>query len=211
MALAVAGLVLALTGCSGGADAPAPSASASSTASPAPSGPSSGPAPSASSSSPAPSAGAADGLPAVLLEDGLGLVDPLDGSVSRAVLGGPVDAALAVGLAAFGVPPQPDPSACTLDERDSWVWQDGLVVYARDGLFLGWTVRPDSPAAALTTLTGIGIGSSGADLQATHGAPVETTSLGEEFAIGQLSGVLDAAGETGRVIALWGGDGCVAR
>jgi len=204
-AVVLTAVVLALAGCSDDGDAvPTPA--------PASSGPSSSsPPPSPSTQGPSPSSGAADGLPAVLLEDGLGLVDPLDGSVSRAVLGGPADAALAVGLAAFGAPPELDPSACTLDERDSWVWQDGLVVYARDGLFLGWTVRPGSPAAALTTLTGIGLGSSGADLQAAHGVPVETTSLGEEFAIGQLSGVLDAAGETGRVIALWGGDGCVAR
>ena len=159
----------------------------------------------------APSASASGAPVALLLEDGLGLVDPLTGSVARAVLGGTVDAPLAVGLAAFGTPPELDPTACELDERDSWVWPQGLVVYARDGLFLGWTVRPGSPAAELTTATGIGIGATGTALQAAHDVVVESTSLGEEFAIGQLSGVLDAAGETGRVVALWGGDGCVVR
>ena len=191
-------LLLALAGCS---DADA--------------GPS-GPSPSASSAAPGPSsadpsAPADDAGPALLLEDGLGLVDPLTGSVSRAVLGGPVDAALTVGLAAFGAPPQQDPTACELDERDSWVWADGLVVYARDGAFIGWTVRPGSPATALTTPAGIGIGSTAAELQAAYGVAAETTSLGEEFALGRLSGVLDAAGEGGRVVAVWGGDGCVAR
>jgi len=203
LAAVAMGTAGALAGCSAdGGSTPAPPAPPSSSV---PSAAPADPSPRSSSSTSA-------ATPALLLEDGLGLVDPLSGSVSRAVLGGPVDAPLAVGLAAFGTPPELDPTACTLDQRDSWVWPQGLVVHARDGLFLGWTLRPGSPAAdVLTTASGIGIGSTGTALQAVYDVTVESTSLGEEFAVGQLSGVLDAAGETGRVIALWGGDGCVAR
>jgi len=147
---------------------------------------------------------------AALLEDGIGLVDPGTGSTTRAALGEPVDAVLRLGDAAFGAPSELVPG-CELDVRETHQWPNGFTAYARDGVFIGWTVRPGTPSAELTTVAGIGIGSTRDELLAAYDVEVETTTLGEEFVIGSLAGVLDGAEPTSEVIALWGGDGCVAR
>ena len=139
------------------------------------------------------------------------MVDPTNGSITEAALGGPADAALSLGQAAFGEAASLDPQGCALDARESYAWSNGFVVHARDGAFLGWSVRPGSPAAGLTTVDGIGIGSTREEVQAAFDVEVAATTLGQEFTTGSLTGVLDGDAPTSEVIALWGGDSCVAR
>lgn len=80
-------------------------------------------------------------------------------------------------------------------------------------LFVGWSVdgrgRPEPP----TTLRGIGIGSTLADVQSAYEVSVTTGTLGVEFFTrdGQFGGLLDAEGPGGTVTELHAGETCFFR
>lgn len=102
-------------------------------------------------------------------------------------------------------------------------WDDGLTLYALDGLFAGWALdegRAAAPVTApakgeppprLTTISGVGIGSTRAELLDVYDATIEQTSLGTEFNAAGLSGILDGTGKRARVTHLWSGVNCVYR
>jgi hypothetical protein len=101
-------------------------------------------------------------------------------------------------------------------------WDDGLTLYSLDGLFAGWSLDeagaavPAKPAkgeppARLTTISGIGIGSTRAQLLDAYDATIEQTTLGTEFNAAGLSGILDGTGPKARVTNLWSGVNCVFR
>lgn len=106
-------------------------------------------------------------------------------------------------------------------------WSDGLTLYALDGLFAGWSLdesgaTPTSTGAAtkrkvaadqarLTTVSGIGIGSTRAELLDVYDAKIEETTLGTEFNAAGLSGILDGKGPKAKVTNLWSGVNCVFR
>lgn len=88
-------------------------------------------------------------------------------------------------------------------------WESGLTVLSSSGRFQGWSARERS--RGLTTVSGIGIGSTREELEDVYAIEVDSTSLGIEFTAGGLAGVLDSAEREGRVIALWAGVVCLAR
>lgn len=103
-------------------------------------------------------------------------------------------------------------------------WDDGLTLYSLDGLFAGWALDDSGvpspaakaaakkkPPARLTTISGIGIGSTRAQLIDVYDAKIEQTSLGTEFNAAGLSGILDGKGENAKVTNLWSGVNCVFR
>lgn len=103
-------------------------------------------------------------------------------------------------------------------------WNDGLTLYSLDGLFAGWALdergAPSPPAKAaakgepparLTTISGIGIGSTRAQLLEVYDAKIEQTTLGTEFNTAGLSGILDGTSGTAKVTNLWSGVNCVFR
>ena len=61
---------------------------------------------------------------------------------------------------------------------------------------MGWGVRPQTESATLTTVEGIGIGSTLNDLKATYEGDsvveVMDSSLGVEFCTNQLAGLISA-------------------
>lgn len=79
-----------------------------------------------------------------------------------------------------------------------------IAVYFQEGRFVGWSAR----GRGLTTMGGVGIGSKRAAVEGVIDAPVEETSLGQEFTSGGLSGLYDA---NDSVSALWAGSTCIAR
>lgn len=102
-------------------------------------------------------------------------------------------------------------------------WDDGLTLYALDGLFAGWALDESQAAAPakapakgeppsrLTTISGVGIGSTRAELLDAYDATIEQTSLGTEFNAAGLSGILEGTGARARVTHLWSGVNCVYR
>ncbi len=89
-------------------------------------------------------------------------------------------------------------------------WPDGLSLVFQDKRFVGWGL--DSRAAdAITTASGIGPGSTRAELESAYEAAVSQTSLGTEFSAGDLQGVLDGPSAGARITDMWAGISCVAR
>lgn len=90
-------------------------------------------------------------------------------------------------------------------------WADGLSVVLQTGRFVGWSLDGRA-AGAIGTANGIGPGSSRAELDEAFGTvTVSQTSLGSEFAAGEIFGVLDGPSATAKITDMWAGVSCVAR
>jgi beta-lactamase class D len=88
-------------------------------------------------------------------------------------------------------------------------WPGGLTTTFREGEFVGWSLGGAGPG--LTTASGVGIGSSRADLEGAYAVTMQQTSLGTEFSAGAMAGVLDSRAPDAHVTALWAGEVCLAR
>ncbi|MCF8505738.1 MAG: hypothetical protein K9G59_12570 [Caulobacter sp.] len=87
-------------------------------------------------------------------------------------------------------------------------WPGGLTLLFQEDRFAGWTV--DKPG--LTTMDGIGVGSTRAELLAARpGATVEESTLGTEFAVADMGGLFDGKGPDAKIDTLWAGVTCMFR
>lgn len=87
-------------------------------------------------------------------------------------------------------------------------WESGLTVWFANGRFAGWGVGPGS---ALTTVDGLGPGATRADLEAAYDPTIQLSSLGYEFVVGRIAGLLESGASNARVRHLWSGHVCLAR
>jgi len=167
-------------------------------------------------------AGAAQHPPVMSLDgEGLRLVDPDSGATRPLAFGVPLDQLKLVTEKLKGPAEAGRAEECGAGPLAYLSWKDGLTLYALDGLFAGWALdAADSPAAKgkdgkpvpkLTTISGIGIGSTRADLLGAYDAKIEQTTLGTEFNAAGLSGILDGTGAKAKVTNLWSGVNCVFR
>ena len=88
-------------------------------------------------------------------------------------------------------------------------WANGLTVRYLEGRFVGWSLRDGDGTVA--TMTGVGIGTTRAQVEDALVIQVSSTSLGTEFTAGGLAGLLDGPGAEARVTNLWAGETCIAR
>jgi hypothetical protein len=86
-------------------------------------------------------------------------------------------------------------------------WPNGLVLHAADGEFVGWSAHPDT-TTTLTTMAGVGIGSTRGDLEAAYTVEVFESSLGTEFSTGEMSGILASTEPNAMIENLWAGTVC---
>ncbi len=134
------------------------------------------------------------------------------GSTSLLAFGTPAGDAVDAVARLRGEPAERSTNAeCPPGPLDAIRWDDGLTLYAREGQFAGWAVRGEPPSRTLATMTGVGIGSARADLEAGHVADARETTLGTEFTAGGLSGLLTGPDADATVTALWAGTSCVFR
>lgn len=91
-------------------------------------------------------------------------------------------------------------------------WADGLTLQFNKGRFAGWSVDGSSKGAnKLTTISGIGTGSTRTQLNKAYTVKVSRSSLGTEFSAGSLGGLLSGNKSTDRVTTLWSGTTCFFR
>lgn len=115
-------------------------------------------------------------------------------------------------------------SECGTGPLKMVTWNNGLTLIFQenntkgtepktDWLFQGWSIDGTKEGAnKLTTLAGIGIRSSLADIQSAYEIEVKKTSLGEEFSIdSSLNGILDGSGKDAKITHLWSGVSCNLR
>lgn len=140
--------------------------------------------------------------------DGLRMFGVQSGSARSLPFGTPSSAAREGIERALGSPPLDSGSTpdCQLDYA---TWPGGLTTTFRAGTLVGWSLR--AAPERLTTVTGVGIGSTRADLEEAYDVTVEASSLGTEFSAGGFAGVLESRADQARVTALWAGEVCLAR
>lgn len=167
-------------------------------------------------------AGASQHPPVMSLDgEGLRLIDPDSGATRPLAFGVPLEQLTLVTEKLKGPAEKGRAEECGAGPLAYLRWDDGLTLYALDGLFAGWaldeTGAPEpkasqaKPAPRLTTISGVGIGSTRAQLLDVYDAKIEQTTLGTEFNAAGLSGILDGTGAKAKVTNLWSGVNCVFR
>lgn len=140
--------------------------------------------------------------------EGLRLVDATTGSTRPVAFGSDEVTVREVLEATLGAPPveRGDAVDCALEYVR---WESGLTTWFADGNFVGWAVRDEG--RTLTTMAGIGLGSSRAELEGAYAAEIAPSSLGLEFHAGGLAGLLEGDEEHSQITHLWAGNSCIAR
>lgn len=138
--------------------------------------------------------------------EGLRLFNAKTGSARPVAFGTPRDQVL-TSLAFRGPPGTGRNSECGAGPLDYANWPDGLGLYFQGGNFVGWMLDKRAKGG-ITTASGIGPGSSRADLESAYSATFSDTTLGTEFAAGELFGLLDGEGKNAKITNMWGGVSC---
>jgi len=142
--------------------------------------------------------------------DGLMLVDT-GGSTRALTFGTSESLVLAAATASLGAPRDRSTNQdCGAGPLAFVSFDGGLLVTLQGGKFVGWTVRA-AAGREPRTMSGIGLGSTRAELEAAYAAKVATSSLGVEFSAGGLSGVLASKAAMAPITDLWAGANCIAR
>jgi hypothetical protein len=95
-------------------------------------------------------------------------------------------------------------------------WDNGLTLVFQedetDGwLFVGWAAnQPKKAALALTTMAGIGVGSTRKETESVYVITVAKTTLGYEFSVksNALFGIFDGPDENATITNMWSGVSC---
>jgi len=145
--------------------------------------------------------------PALAVEaEGLRLFNRQSGS-ARAIAFGTVRGDVLSMLAFLGKPETGTNGECGAGALDYANWPSGLGLFFQDDKFAGWNLN-DRSKGEVTTASGIGIGSSRTDLESAYTANISETTLGTEFAAGELFGLLDGKGKAAKITNMWGGVSC---
>lgn len=145
--------------------------------------------------------------PALAVEaEGLRLFNKQSGSARPIAFGTPREDVIQL-LAFRGKPETGQNGECGAGPLDFANWPDGFGLFFQNDKFVGWNLN-SSGKPAVTTASGIGVGSSRAELESAYAAKISETSLGTEFAAGELYGILDGPGQSATITNMWGGLSC---
>ena len=145
--------------------------------------------------------------PALALEgEGLRVFNP-DTGAARPLPFGMAQAQLMAVLATRGEAETGVNGECGAGPLGHAAWPDGLTVRFQDDRFVGWSVDMRA-AGKLTTADGVGPGSTRRALEEGYAATVEESTLGQEFTVGEMGGLLDGSGPEAKITAMWAGVTC---
>lgn len=147
--------------------------------------------------------------------DGLILIRADTGSTTFVDFGTPTATVLPAIESAIGPPNEvlEGNPECGNGQAVVVIWDDAISLdFNREDQFLAWGLRPGSE---LTTMAGVGLGSTRQEVDAAIVVDVSETSLGTEFATGEdgrgIAGLLDGPDPADPVIELWAGSICAFR
>ena len=147
-----------------------------------------------------------------LADSGLQTVDVQTGSTLDILFEVDRDIAVSTVSTAFGDPTETvQSSECPAGPLEITTWPNGFSINTLDETFVGWSIRPNSGSENLTTIAGVGIGTSLSNLQAVYDIEIFESSLGTEFNVGQMSGLLSSNQPDGEITNLWAGLNCIFR
>jgi hypothetical protein len=153
------------------------------------------------------------GTPVLSIDgEGLRLVDPTTGRTTALPFGTP-EARVLDALARSGRALRTDAgstSPCALAGVRARTWPDGFAAVFGDGAFVGWELDERSDGT-ITTLSGVGIGSTREDLEWSYVAHVRREVDGTTFTAGALRGTFEGDGSAARIRSLWAGTTCEPR
>ena len=141
--------------------------------------------------------------------EGLRLFDAKSGSARPLAFGAPREQVMAA-LAFRGPTETGSSDECSAGRLDHATWPGELTLYFQDDKFVGWAVGEDA-GPELTTASGLGIGTTRAELESAYSPEVFESTLGTEFAAGEIFGIFDGPGKSARVTHLWAGASCNMR
>ncbi|MBW4463537.1 MAG: hypothetical protein KME47_25345 [Nodosilinea sp. WJT8-NPBG4] len=148
------------------------------------------------------------GFVLALAEEGLLVVDEQTGSTDALGFGTEMAVAEEAVTRIAGEPTESgENSECGSGPQTITQWSNGLAMHSADGEFIGWSTRP-STGATLTTMNGVGVGSTRSDLETAYTIEVMESTLGTEFSTASLSGILSSAEPDAVVEDLWAGTTC---
>lgn len=155
---------------------------------------------------------AAPGAEAMLAveAEGVRLFDPAGGAARPLAFGMPAEQVLRALEPLRGAAERSENPECGGGGLAFAAWDDGLTLVIDDGTFRGWALD-ERATARIGTASGIGVGSTRAELEGAYTVEVEESTLGTEFRAGEMSGVLDGDGPDARINALWAGLACLFR
>ena len=107
-------------------------------------------------------------------------------------------------------------SECGAGPLKMATWDNGLTLLFQDKnkgdwMFVGWAAnKAKNPELKLSTMAGIGIGSTRKEMESAYIIKVAKTSLGYEFSTksDDLFGIFDGADENAKITNLWSGVSC---
>ena len=155
--------------------------------------------------------GADPALAVTLDGEGLRLVSTDSGSSDPLPFGGDATATGdAVSRALGQAASSPASAECPNGADTFQEWSGALRIESSGGGFISWSLPPGSE---LTTASGIGLGTTRAEMTQSVVIEVFESSLGTEFTIGSgsgaIRGLLESDAPTAAVIELWAGDRCI--
>ena len=145
-----------------------------------------------------------------LAGDGVLLVDEKSGKTQIIPFQADLASSQAAISSALGKPTETtENKECGAGAMSFITWDNGFTMNAMQNQFVGWTVRPETDSAKLTTMDGIGMGSTLTQLKANYTAEVIQSTLGTEFFVeDSLSGLLSVNEPNGVITHLWAGTAC---
>ncbi|MEO5907518.1 MAG: hypothetical protein ABIQ11_12380, partial [Saprospiraceae bacterium] len=155
-----------------------------------------------------------------LTSNALQLVNQSSGSTTELAFGLPFDELVSLlnnilqsGVASSGVNAE-----CGAGPIKFATWNNGLSLAfmenkTNEWLFAGWYVgAPSGSSPAMTTMSGIGIGSTRAELEDAYSVEVFESTLGQEFSTASgLYGILSGTSKESTIEGLWSGVSCFFR
>lgn len=142
--------------------------------------------------------------------EGLRLIDPASGRATPLAFGRPEEEVVATLERLRGKATRGTNGECGAGPLQIANWPDGLSLLFQDKRFAGWSLDARA-AGAITTMAGIGPGSSRSDLEAAYAAKFTQTTIGTEFSAGALGGLLDGTKSGAKITTMWAGITCIFR
>lgn len=167
----------------------------------------------------APPSSAASSTKLALTSNALQLVNTQTGSTKELPLGQPFELLVRTITSVLRQPPTSVGvnGECGARPLKMATWANGLTLAFqekdREWQFVGWSLNPGrGTGQPLTSMAGVGLGSTRADVESAYVIKVLKSSLGQEFSTSSgLYGIFDGTGPQARVSALWSGTSCVFR